>query len=116
MWSRGDKAEYDIWGSIVNDSRWGYDGQLPYMKKTEAFWNASINQDQHGLDGNVFIQSGSSIDREFPLRNYTLESWEALGVDALPFLDANAGNWPIYSPPLFCSRALPSSTLISVDR
>ncbi|KAI1211224.1 putative GMC oxidoreductase [Annulohypoxylon truncatum] len=91
-WLRGDKYDYDLWGSLTNDARWSYDGQLPYMRKTETFWNNTTNPDQHGHNGPVLIQSATSTDRAFPLRDYALRSWAEVGIDPLLGLDANAGN------------------------
>ncbi|KAI0380856.1 putative GMC oxidoreductase [Hypomontagnella monticulosa] len=91
-WVRGDKYDYDLWGTIVGDPRWSYNGLLPFMKKSESFWSNTINTDQHGFDGPAAIQSVTSTKREFPLREYALRSWSELGIDALPGLDANAGN------------------------
>lgn len=89
---RGDRYDYDLWGTTVGDRRWSYDGLLPFMKKSETFWSNNINPDQHGFDGPAVVQSVTSTKREFPLREYALRSWAELGVDALPGLDANAGN------------------------
>ncbi|KAH8895432.1 alcohol oxidase [Thozetella sp. PMI_491] len=91
-WIRGHKFDYDLWGSIVKDLRWSYDGQLPYMKKTEHFWSDSINRPEHGLKGPAQIQSVTSTHREFPLRNLTLQSWGEMGIQPLPGLDGNAGD------------------------
>ncbi|RYP00281.1 hypothetical protein DL766_002351 [Monosporascus sp. MC13-8B] len=91
-WVRGDKFDYDLWDSTVNDSRWTYDGLLPFMRKSESFWSEIINGDQHGLCGPSLIQSVTSTNREFPLRDHVLRAWAELGVDALPGLDGNAGN------------------------
>lgn len=91
MWTRGDQTEYDLWGETVNDIRWSYDGQLPYMKKTETFWSNTTNTNQHGWGGPVKEQSDTSLHRAYPLYNYTLASWEAVGVKTLPGLDGNAG-------------------------
>ncbi|KAF3058402.1 Oxygen-dependent choline dehydrogenase [Daldinia childiae] len=71
-WLRGDKIDYDIWGSLINDARWSYEGQLPFMRS-----------------GPVSIQTAASTGRKFPLREYTLRSWAELGVKPLPELDAN---------------------------
>ncbi|KFA51762.1 hypothetical protein S40293_09972 [Stachybotrys chartarum IBT 40293] len=90
-WVRGHKFDYDLWGSTVGDDRWSYDGLLPYLRKSEEFWNTTINSQQHGLDGPIFIQSVTSTDRRFPLRQQALDSWAELGVGALPDLDGNAG-------------------------
>ncbi|KAK6855402.1 GMC oxidoreductase [Apiospora arundinis] len=92
LWTRGDRSEYDIWGETVGDKRWSYDGLLPYMKKTESYWNQSINAQQHGYEGKVHLQTPTSTNRTYPLRQKVLESWEQIGVSALPSLDANAGD------------------------
>lgn len=66
------------------------------MKKSEKFWDATVNPDQHGLTGPAFVQSVTSINwstkREVPLRSKELQSWNEIGVTALPGLDGNAGN------------------------
>ncbi|XXH02515.1 hypothetical protein Hte_008891 [Hypoxylon texense] len=91
-WVRGDKVDFDLWGSTVNDKRWTYDGLLPFMRKSERFWSDSINKMQHGHDGPALIQSVTSTKRQFPLRDYALQAWREVGIDALPHLDGNAGN------------------------
>ncbi|KAI1259423.1 putative GMC oxidoreductase [Xylariaceae sp. FL1019] len=91
-WVRGDKSDYDLWGQAVNDTRWSYDGQLPFMKKSEKFWSDTINTDQHGLDGPAILQSETSTNRKFPLRDHVHKSWKEVGVADLPSLDANAGD------------------------
>lgn len=91
-WVRGDKLDYDLWGTTVDDERWSYDGLLPFMKKTEAFWSDHINSDQHGHKGLAHIQSVTSTNREYPLRQKVRSSWAELGVLPLPGLDGNAGN------------------------
>ncbi|KAI1283280.1 putative GMC oxidoreductase [Xylaria sp. FL0933] len=91
-WVRGDRFEYDLWGQLVNDSRWSYDGLLPFMIKSEKFWSNTINTDQHGLDGPAVIECETSTNRMFPMREYVRRSWNEVGIDALPGLDANAGD------------------------
>ncbi|KAI5920711.1 putative GMC oxidoreductase [Camillea tinctor] len=91
-WVRGDQFDLDTWGSIVDDKRWSYDGLLPYLKKSEQFWSKDINSDQHGQSGPCFVQSVTSTNREFPLRDIVLQSWAELGINPRPGLDANAGN------------------------
>ncbi|KAK7992195.1 Oxygen-dependent choline dehydrogenase [Apiospora saccharicola] len=76
----------------LGDRRWSYDGMLPYMKKTELYWYQTINAEQHGYKGHVHLQTPTSTNRTYPLRQKALESWEQVGVPALPFLDANAGD------------------------
>ncbi|EGX93356.1 glucose dehydrogenase, putative [Cordyceps militaris CM01] len=90
-WSRGAKRDYDLWAETVGDDRWSYDGLLPYFRETERVANASINPQQHGGDGPVYIQGIISTERQFPLREKVLDSWKDVGVNSLPFLDGNAG-------------------------
>ncbi|KAK1523919.1 GMC oxidoreductase [Colletotrichum costaricense] len=91
-WARGHKVDYDIWAERVGDQRWSYEGQLPYMKKTESLFDNFTNPLSHGHTGPVKVQSPGSTGRVFPLREPLLESWKELGIDALPQLDNNAGN------------------------
>ncbi|KAI0382494.1 putative GMC oxidoreductase [Hypomontagnella monticulosa] len=89
-WFRGSKADYDSWGEAVGDERWSYDGQLPYFKKTEKWYNG-LNSDQHGQDGKFSIESPISTDRIYPLANLLEKAWEEQGVHKLPGVDFNAG-------------------------
>jgi choline dehydrogenase-like flavoprotein len=59
------------------------------MKKSESFWDKKINPAHNGP---VSIQSVTSTNREFPLRDHVVRSWGELGVGPLEGLDANAGN------------------------
>ncbi|POR33127.1 GMC oxidoreductase [Tolypocladium paradoxum] len=90
-WIRGDKTDFDLWGETVGDTRWSYANQLRFMKQTENF-SDTINSAEHGASGPMRTQTVSSAHREFPLRHKVLESWEEVGVEPLPHLDANAGN------------------------
>ncbi|RFU80111.1 glucose dehydrogenase [Trichoderma arundinaceum] len=90
-WTRGDRYDFDLWGSLVGDQRWSYHGLLPYFKATEAA-PSGVTPNQHGKNGPLIVQSVISTNREFPLRSKALESWTSLGVDWLPFGDANAGD------------------------
>ena len=89
-WTRGPKADYDAWGELVGDSRWSYDGLLPYFKKTEHHFGGS-NKAQHGFDGPIATASvtSSSAARVYPLREPAREAWQAVGAKLLD--DANAG-------------------------
>ena len=62
------------------------------MKKTETFWSDTINKDQHGHEGPALVQSVTSTNREYPLREQARRSWAELGIEPLPGLDGNAGN------------------------
>ncbi|KAK6086033.1 glucose dehydrogenase [Seiridium cupressi] len=91
-WVRGDRRDYDAWGEAVGDSRWGYEGLLPFMKKSERYPFPTVNADQHGYEGPSVIQTTSSIKRAFPLREKVLASWIELGVEPISQFDGNAGN------------------------
>lgn len=84
--------DYDEWAELVNDTRWSYDGLLPYFKKTEAFWSNETNYEQHGHAGPLEIEVPTVTDRVYPLRDAVYASLEDAGIEALPGLDANAGN------------------------
>lgn len=76
----------------MNDKRWGYDGLLPHFKDTETFWSDSTNFQEHGHSGPLEIEVPSTTGRVYPLRDVVYSSYEAVGIEALPGLDANAGN------------------------
>ncbi|KAH7367926.1 hypothetical protein B0T11DRAFT_304877 [Plectosphaerella cucumerina] len=91
FWVRGHTIEYDQWASLVGDNRWSYEGQLPYMRKTEAFFTNDTDLEQRGLDGNVKIQGMTEKGRKFPMRQPLLDSWAALGISPVTDLDGNRG-------------------------
>ncbi|KAH6692559.1 GMC oxidoreductase [Plectosphaerella plurivora] len=90
-WVRGDQADYNIWGERVNDERWSYNGLLPYMRRSETFYDNTTNSEAHGHGGPIKIQSVTSTNRVFPLREPLLESWKEIGISALPGFDGNSG-------------------------
>lgn len=87
---RGSKVDFEEWASLANDSRWGYDGLLPYFRSTESFWNNSTNPNQHGYNGPLKVEVPTTTGRVYPLRDAVFNSYEAVGIEALPGLDANA--------------------------
>ncbi|KAI4114864.1 MAG: hypothetical protein LQ345_004434 [Seirophora villosa] len=60
MWCRGNKGDYDAWEKLGNKG-WGWDGMLPYFKKSETFQvptqdyqkkhQVHYDQDYHGTTG-----------------------------------------------------------------
>lgn len=56
VWLRGPSKDDDEWASLVGNNRWSYEGQLPYMKKPEA-WYDEFNPKQHGQDGPIAVAS-----------------------------------------------------------
>ncbi|KAI1097857.1 GMC oxidoreductase [Jackrogersella minutella] len=89
-WFRGAKADFDSWAEIVNDRRWSYDGQLPYFKMTEKWFNGE-NSEFHGQNGKLQIESPISTNRIYPLAAMTEQAWNESGVSKLPGNDMNAG-------------------------
>ncbi|KAL4404418.1 GMC oxidoreductase [Colletotrichum abscissum] len=91
-WVRGHKVDYDLWGEMVDDERWTYEGQLPYMRKTETLWDQTTNPSVHGHQGPVNVETPVEMGRIFPLRQPLMDSWRELGVNPLPSLDSNCGD------------------------
>ncbi|KAK1722048.1 uncharacterized protein CLUP02_03074 [Colletotrichum lupini] len=89
-WMRGARVDYDEWAELANDSRWSYDSQLPFFKRSEAYWT-DVNADEHGYDGPLKVEVPSVTGRVYPLRDAVYASYESVGVKALLGLDANAG-------------------------
>ncbi|KAK7732320.1 hypothetical protein SLS63_004997 [Diaporthe eres] len=90
-WTRGSAADYEEWAAVAGDARWSYKGQLPFIKKTEAWFDES-NPEQHGKEGPIAVASAVSTGRKFPLTEPIAAAWEELGVHALPGLDQNTGD------------------------
>ncbi|OTB07473.1 putative GMC oxidoreductase [Hypoxylon sp. CI-4A] len=89
-WFRGSRSDYDSWAEVVNDQRWSYEGQLPYFKKTEKWYNDK-NSDEHGRSGTMHIESPISTNRIYPLASTVEKAWEEFHVRQLPHNDSNAG-------------------------
>ncbi|OCK85402.1 GMC oxidoreductase [Lepidopterella palustris CBS 459.81] len=89
-WIRGDSHDFDEWGSIVNDQRWSYNGQLPYFRKSEHTWNTTADPVQHGFVGPMWSASVSFTGRNYPLRDNVSTAWSQLGVQRN--WDANGGS------------------------
>lgn len=87
-WTRGDRADYDLWSKMVNDKRWSYDGQLPYFRKTETHHDPDADPNQHGFNGP--IHSTPALGRTYPLTKQLREAYMSIGVK--PIHDHNGGN------------------------
>ena len=65
IYIRGNRKDYDAWSALDNEG-WGYDGVLPYFKKSEN--NERLVDDYHGTGGplNVAEQTqNSKLTRAF---------------------------------------------------
>ncbi|CRG91197.1 Choline dehydrogenase [Talaromyces islandicus] len=87
-WTRGEKENYDIWAQLVKDSRWSYEGLLPYFRKTETYWDPNGDSTVHGFDGPIKMEA--AVNRQYPLREKVKDAWAAVG--ALYKRDMNDGN------------------------
>ncbi|OCT49793.1 glucose dehydrogenase [Cladophialophora carrionii] len=76
-WTRGSRFDYDRWAGLVGDSRWGYDGLLPYFEKieTDHITNVAVSK--------------SSPNRKHPLRERVLQAWLDLRLENID--TANSG-------------------------
>ncbi|KAL4745764.1 hypothetical protein BDW72DRAFT_186094 [Aspergillus terricola var. indicus] len=60
---RGSPGDYDLWGELIGDDSWGWEGLLPYFKKSETFtppaeelqeeFGIGYESDVHGTTGPV---------------------------------------------------------------
>lgn len=93
-WTRGPKADYDLWAKIVGDESWSYEGLLPYFKRTETYHGEREDEGEkhYGFEGAIHAVSvgASSEKRRYPLRESVRSAWEKVGVKYTT--DANAGN------------------------
>ena len=87
-WTRGDRADYDLWGNLVNDKRWSYNGLLPFFKKTENHHDPKADPHQHGFHGPM--HSTPALDRTYPLTQNLKEAYLSTGVKEIP--DHNGGD------------------------
>ncbi|KAI1465034.1 choline dehydrogenase [Daldinia caldariorum] len=82
-WLRADALDYDEWADVVGDKRWSYEGFKPWFRKSEHFYDASADADQHGFDGPMDVISVSaslSGARKYLLREPVKTAWSELGV------------------------------------
>ncbi|KAF8247273.1 alcohol oxidase [Wilcoxina mikolae CBS 423.85] len=83
---RGSKADYDMWEAMGNKG-WGWDGMLPYFKKSETFHPPSEKQveefgigndpEVHGTDGPIQVKFSSFI---YPQYKTIVDAWKKVGV------------------------------------
>ncbi len=60
-WNRASQPEYDAWSSFSDNTRWGFDGLLPYFKRstttrlgqTNPFPGISKSQQKGDFDPNL---------------------------------------------------------------
>jgi choline dehydrogenase-like flavoprotein len=90
-WTRGGAVNYDHWAKLVGDSRWSYQGMLPYLKKTEHHFAPGADPEQHGFNGPIHtatVATGNPA-RKYPLREPLRAAWKEVGVQQIE--DSNTG-------------------------
>ena len=65
--------DYDLFGKLVGDSRWSYDGLLPFFRRTESHFDAQADPQQHGFGGP--ISSAFATSREYTLSKVLKEAY-----------------------------------------
>ncbi|KAK8119647.1 uncharacterized protein PG998_004273 [Apiospora kogelbergensis] len=89
-WLRADAADYDDWADVVGDARWSYEGIKPWLRKSERFFDAGADADEHGFDGPMHVVSVSASEsgaRQYPLRQAVRDAWGELGMSLNPRKD-----------------------------
>ena len=61
-WTRGSRHDYDRWGVLVGDRRWGYDGLLPYFEMIEKDYIKIASVSESSPDRKTLYEKGYSRD------------------------------------------------------
>jgi choline dehydrogenase-like flavoprotein len=90
-WTRGNKADFNYWATLVGDQTYNYDGWLEYFKRTETYNAAPADTKQHGHSGPITQESirSSSPNRKYLLREPLQTAWNEIGVKLIT--DGNDG-------------------------
>ncbi|THH06520.1 hypothetical protein EW145_g4025 [Phellinidium pouzarii] len=92
IFPRAEKEQYDVWGSLNDDSAWTWDRLLPYFKKSElstppnAFQvenGVRFDEHVHGFDGRVHVGFPNFF---FNQSRLWVQTAERLGFPASPDL------------------------------
>jgi choline dehydrogenase-like flavoprotein len=74
IYIRGHRADYDDWEALGNDG-WGYDGVLPYFKKSEN--NERLHNTWHGAGGDLNVTQQVQHN---PLTKAFVRSCQEIGI------------------------------------
>ncbi|KAF4459475.1 glucose dehydrogenase [Fusarium albosuccineum] len=92
-WTRGASVDFAQWAEVAGNSRWSWDGMLPYFRATETFIPSATHQgfpkgngSLHGSSGPIIVShpSDSGQPRNYPLREDMARFHEALGACLIP--------------------------------
>ncbi|THU80668.1 alcohol oxidase [Dendrothele bispora CBS 962.96] len=77
IFPRAEKAQYDAWGTLNNDSSWTWNTLLPYFKKSEIFTPPNKFQQANGArferDVHGFNEEQGRVKVGFP--NFFFQQW-----------------------------------------
>ncbi|THU77681.1 hypothetical protein K435DRAFT_558380, partial [Dendrothele bispora CBS 962.96] len=77
IFPRAEKAQYDAWGILNNDSSWSWNALLPYFKKSEIFTPPNKFQQANGArferDVHGFNEEQGRVKVGFP--NFFFQQW-----------------------------------------
>lgn len=92
-WTRCSSTDYDQWASIVGDGgqRWSYNGQLPYFKRSETWYDPNADPTKHGFEGPVKVHAASE-SRTYPLRDHVRSAFVNANLGLTVNKDAQAGD------------------------
>ncbi|PSN74210.1 mitochondrial putative choline dehydrogenase [Corynespora cassiicola Philippines] len=74
-WMRAASTDYDLIAKKVGNDRFSFEKLLPYLNKTENYWDKDADAAYHGFGGPLNTVGG----RTYPLRQIVQESAEEIG-------------------------------------
>ena len=104
FFNRGSAADYNSWENLGNPG-WGWNGLLPYFKKSENFtpppeelaseYPISSDRSPHGTNGPV----GSGFPPfQYPVLKYFFRAWNSVGISTNPQPNNGQALGAFYSP------------------
>ncbi|CED83784.1 glucose oxidase [Phaffia rhodozyma] len=103
-YTRGEKAQYDTWGSLIPNSTWNWDTAFKYMKKAERIYppnddqraaGANYNPEYHGTSGPLEVTFPQYMYKGPGQPNFNKTISESFGVPYSP--DLNGGSAAVVS-------------------
>jgi choline dehydrogenase-like flavoprotein len=85
VYTRGNKHDYDRWERLYGAEGWGWEGVLPYFKKSENF-QADGDDEFHGYNGPLTVSKANYV---VPAAHAFLEAGKELGLNELDYNGAS---------------------------
>ena len=80
-WSRGHRADWDLYASESGDAAWGYEAVLDLYRRRIETYTGSPDPDYRGIGGTVHVQSATE---PHPFSLALLEGAESIGLPRFP--------------------------------